>query len=326
MILINNRETIPYYNLALEEYFFTNCQEEVIILWRNAPCVVIGKNQNTVDEIDQKYVEENSIPVIRRITGGGAVVHDLGNLNYTIIQNQSEKNFRDFKKFTKPVCDFLQELGVPAEVNGRNDIAIQGCKISGNAQAVKNGRVLHHGTLLYNADLTRVSRALKPNPVKYQSKAVSSVRSRVANIADFLEHPFSIEEFAEKLFQYFKETEESYSVHEISSSEKKVICDMAKKKYETWEWNYGESPKYDFVKCKRFESGTIEVRASIEKGYLKQVSIYGDFFGKKDKNELEEIFKGKKHARKDLEETLKNVEIKDYISGLGREEFIELLI
>lgn len=325
MLLINGQNTQPYYNMAMEEYYLTKCKEEVILLWRNTPCIVVGKNQNTLDEINPEYVEKYKIPVVRRLSGGGAVVHDLGNLNFTMIQNKKEECFNDFAKFTEPVCGFLNNIGVHAVVNGRNDITVEAQKVSGNAQTVKNGRILHHGTLLFCADLSRLSKALNPNPVKYQSKGVASVRSRVANITEFLKEPISIETFTEQLFTYFSSIDHDSVIHEISTEEDAVIFALAENKYALWEWNYGQSPNYDFCKCKRFDFGTVDVRLAVQNGVIGQASIYGDFFSRNDKDKLEKLLVGCRHNKKELQEKIYSIKIEEYISGMKADEFITLL-
>ncbi|MBQ1263585.1 MAG: lipoate--protein ligase family protein, partial [Oscillospiraceae bacterium] len=204
--LIVNEFTSPSFNLALEEYLLSNFKNgEIITLWRNEPSVIIGKNQNAYAEIDAEYVKANNITVVRRLTGGGAVFHDLGNINYTLISDYNSDNFGDFKGFAQPICEFLSRDGVSAELSGRNDITIDGAKISGTAQTVKGSRCLAHGTLLYSADISALAKALRPNQKKLEDKAVRSVKSRVGNIKDICSLSLSAEEFMKELSEYFLE-------------------------------------------------------------------------------------------------------------------------
>ena len=203
MLLISHDCTDPAWNLALDEYLLTHFTEEVLSLWRNGPSVIVGRNQNALEEIDQDFVRARGIAVVRRLTGGGAVFHDLGNVNYTLVQPYQEGDFNNYAKFTRPIVDFLAELGVRAELSGRNDLLVEGRKCSGNAQAVRGGRILHHGTLLFSADLSQLAGALRPREIKIQSKGVKSVSSRVTNLAGHLPEPMRVEAFLDRLRAWF---------------------------------------------------------------------------------------------------------------------------
>ena len=177
----------PAYNLAFEEYVLRNKKEgDFLLLWQNDNAVIIGRNQNTEEEIDKAFVEAHGIKVVRRITGGGAVYHDLGNLNYSFITDCTAFNKDALAAFTEPVAAALRALGAPAQLSGRNDIVIEGKKVSGTAQRIQDGRILHHGTLLFQSDPEMIAGALKADPDKFRSKSTKSVRSRVGNIADYL--------------------------------------------------------------------------------------------------------------------------------------------
>ena len=205
MKIINLTETNPYLNLAIEEYLFLNSEEDVFLLWQNSPTVVIGKNQNVYNEIDFNFLKSNNILIARRITGGGAVYHDFGNLNFSFISVSDEKRTLDFNHFTELIIEALNSFGIDAKLSGRNDILVNDKKISGNAQCTQNGRVLHHGTLLYDTDFTVLSSVLKPDERKIQSKAIKSVRSRVANISEFLPIKYSVQKFRELLLNFVAE-------------------------------------------------------------------------------------------------------------------------
>ena len=191
----------PYYNLAVEEYLFQTAEDEVFMLWQNEPTVVIGKNQNAYAEVELDVLRERGIHLARRITGGGAVYHDLGNVNYTFIAKSGQQGI-DFAHFTAPILRALAELGIRAELSGRNDLLVDGRKFSGNAQYSANGKTLHHGTLLFDSDLTVLSDVLRPDEEKIRSKAVRSVRSRVTNLAPLLQKECQTGEFIDLLADF----------------------------------------------------------------------------------------------------------------------------
>ena len=191
MLLIYNEKTNPFFNLAMEEYFLKNFDEDIFILWRNESSVIVGKNQNTLSEINLDYIKENSIPVVRRQSGGGAVFHDLGNINFTFIASNND-NFSDFKRFTTPIIELLKTLDINAKFSGRNDLLIDGCKFSGNAQYNYKNKVMHHCTLLFSSQISDMSNALKVKPIKFEGKSIKSVKARVTNISEHLKVPMDI--------------------------------------------------------------------------------------------------------------------------------------
>ncbi|WP_073255947.1 lipoate--protein ligase [Caldanaerovirga acetigignens] len=324
MLYIYNKSTNPYFNLAAEEYLLKEFEEEIFMLWRNGPSVIIGKNQNALAEIDLDYVKKNNIPVVRRLSGGGAVFHDLGNLNFTFIVNEDISNFADFKKFTEPIIEVLKNLSVNAEFSGRNDITIDGKKISGNAQYCYKNRILHHGTLLFSASIKDLSSALKPKSLKFEDKAVKSVEKRVTNISEHLKKPLSIEEFIDLIMDHVKGTKEG-KVYEFTPEDIKKIEKLVEEKYGTWEWNFGESPKYKFKNERRFSAGTVEVNMNVEKGRIEDIKFYGDFFGRRDVSEVEMLLSGVRHEEGEIKKALSKINIGDYFAGISVEELVSLL-
>lgn len=326
MLLVQNNSLDPYYNLALEEYLLTNHQEDILCLWRNMPTVVVGKNQNALEEINVDYVQRENIRVARRLTGGGAVYHDLGNVNYTLIIPYAQDAFGDYEKFTQPIIAFLKTLGIAATLSGRNDLCIREWKICGNAQAVANGRLLHHGCLLFSSDLTMLTDVLRPNPAKIESKGVKSIRSRVTTILQHIEAKISVEEFCSALQAYFLQVVPDLKPYTLSIQETEAVRELACHKYASWAWQYGASPQYSWKKCKKFTYGFVDVRMKINEGKIEQINIFGDFFGLEDIAELADNLHGCPHEKSAIIEILEQTSIERYIYGMTAADFCALLV
>ncbi len=326
MKYIENNSTDPHYNLAFEEYIFKNLdKEDFVLLWRNGPSIIVGKNQNTIEEINMDYVKDNKINVVRRVTGGGAVYHDLGNLNFSFI-TKAQSNLIDFKTYNIPIVKALEKLGVDCEFSGRNDIVIDGKKFSGIAQSIIKERVLNHGTLLFDSKLDTLSKALNVKRDKIESKGVKSVSSRVTNIKPYVRDDIDVLEFKELLliniFEYFNQPVEIY---ELSHEDKEGIQRMVDEKYGTWEWNFGYSPEFNYKGYKRFEGGGVDVRLHVVKGRIENCKVYGDFFGKGDIKDLEDKLRGAKYDKSEINELLENVSIDEYLGRITKEEFMKCL-
>ncbi len=326
MKYIENNSTDPHYNLAFEEYIFKNLdKEDFVLLWRNSPSIIVGKNQNAIEEINMDYVKDNNINVVRRVTGGGAVYHDLGNLNFSFI-TKAQSNLIDFKTYNIPIVKALEKLGVECEISGRNDIVIDGKKFSGIAQSIIKERVLNHGTLLFDSKLDTLSKALNVKRDKIESKGVKSVSSRVTNIKPYVRDDIDVLEFKELLlkniFEYFNQPVEIY---ELSHGDKEAIQRMVDEKYGTWEWNFGYSPEFNYKGYERFEGGGVEVRLHVVKGRIENCKIYGDFFGKGDIIDLEDKLRGAKYDMNEINELFENVSIDEYLGRISKEEFMKCL-
>ncbi|OCT14231.1 lipoate--protein ligase [Paenibacillus pectinilyticus] len=331
MLFIDNEGiTDPRINLAIEEYALRHLPagESYLLFYINEPSIIIGKNQNTLEEINPEYVKANNLHVVRRLSGGGAVYHDLGNLNFSFITQDDGNSFHNFQKFTAPVVAALHELGIAAELTGRNDIQVGERKISGNAQFATKGRMFSHGTLLFDSEMENVVSALRVDPDKIQSKGIKSIRSRVANIVEFLKEPLTMEQFRFKLLQsIFGVETEQVPTYQLTEEDWSRIHQISEERYQNWDWNYGKSPKSTVQQAKRIEGvGRIDIRLSVEEGHLQLVKIYGDFFGAHDVAELEEILQGTRYEESALRERLSGVELKRFFGALDHETFISLLL
>ncbi|MBL7906748.1 MAG: lipoate--protein ligase [Bacteroidales bacterium] len=325
MLCIIREETDPYFNLAAEEYVLKNFNRDCFMLWRNEPSIIVGKHQNTLAEINTEYVKQNNIRVVRRLSGGGAVFHDLGNLNFTFTASGEHHQLVDFRKFTLPVLEVLKSLGIEAKFEGRNDLTIDGRKFSGNAEHVYKNRVLHHGTLLFSAMMNDLSSALQVDPAKFEDKAVKSVRSRVTNISEHLKSPLTVIEFRDLILKHVMDSNTGAELYSFSESDKTAISRLADEKYKTWEWNFGYSPKYNFRKQIKTNGGKLEINLEVENGVIRKARFFGDFFNKLDPAEIEEALSGVVHSERPLTEALAIFNIEEYFLKVTREEFIAAL-
>ncbi len=326
MLYIRNETTNPFYNLAMEEYLFNlNDKTDYLLLWRNEPTIVIGKHQNTIEEINSDYVREKQIHIVRRITGGGAVYHDLGNLNYSLIIKSDYEGGYDFRKFTLPIVKALERLNIKAEQSGRNDITIDGKKFSGNAQFVSKGKLLHHGTLLFDSEMEELAKALKVSKDKIESKGIKSVRSRVTNIKEYLQDDIGIIEFRELLLKYMFDSDENLGTDQLSQEAINEIEKLRNKKYLTWDWNYGKSPEFNIKKAERFDGGKVEVLINVKDGIINDIKFYGDFFGSGDLSEIEDKLIGKRYEEEAIRDELKGFNMDYYFKNLGIRDLTDLL-
>lgn len=330
MIYIVNKSTNPAYNIALEEFCFKELKQfdKVFILWINEPAIIVGKHQNTLAEINTRFVQENGIHVVRRITGGGAVYHDLNNLNYTIISNEEEgENDFDFRTFSQPVIETLAGLGAKAEFSGRNDITIDGKKICGNAQAYAGSRVMHHGCLLFDTDLTVLAKALEVSNETVDFKGVKSVRSRVDNILPNLPVKITVHEFADKILEQMKRKFPEMKEYHFSETEKLEIEKARQEKFGNWDWTYGHNPVAEVVREKRYPAGRIQVFLNIGNGKIKGTRFYGTFFGKNsDLTGPEEALKGVKYIPAEVKKALSQLDTSQYFAGFSLDELTEAIV
>lgn len=328
MLFIDNKGiTDPQINLAIEEYALKNLDinETYLLFYINEPSIIIGKNQNTIEEINTEYVEGNGIKVVRRLSGGGAVYHDLGNLNFSFITKDDGESFHNFRKFTEPVVAALKKLGVNAELSGRNDLEVGGRKISGNAQFSTKGRMFSHGTLMLNSEIENMVSALKVKKDKIESKGIKSVRSRVANISEFLTEKVEIDEFRSLLLKNIFEGQDEIPEYVLTDEDWEKIYQLSKERYRNWEWNYGKSPKFNLQHSHRFPAGSIDVRLEVNKGVIENCKIYGDFFGVGEVSEIEEKLTGTRYGKNEIDKALADIDTTHYFGNVTKDEFLNLL-
>ncbi|MCP4429032.1 MAG: lipoate--protein ligase [Chloroflexi bacterium] len=326
MLFVDNQNnTDPRVNLAIEEHLLRNARvnEPILLFYVNEPSAIIGRNQNTLEEIDPDYVEANNIHVVRRLSGGGAVYHDFGNLNFSFITNGKE-DLHNFAKFTDPVIRVLNELGVPAQLQGRSDIFVAGKKVSGNAQYLTRNRMFSHGTLLFDSNLEELLKAINPRQVVIESQAVQSIRSFVTNIRDHLPEPMDIQQLKEAILRGVFGGGE-IPAYELSDKDWVQIERYRIERYDNWDWNIGRSPKFTVQKSGRFPSGKVDARIDVEKGRIQGVKIFGDFMGRREAAELEAQLVGLRYERGVLATAVQPIDIAAYLGDLQQSEFLDLL-
>lgn len=326
MLFVDNQNvTDPRINLAIEEYVLRHVMADVPILlfYVNEPSVIIGRNQNTLEEIDPTYIKEHRIHVVRRLSGGGAVYHDLGNLNFSFVTNGKE-DLHNFARFTEPVIQVLRQLGVNAELRGKSDIFADGKKISGNAQYATGSRMFSHGTLLFDTNIGHMLAALNPHQVQIESKAIHSVRNYVTNVRELLPQDCTIQELKQALLQGIFGTGAIPS-YPLAESDWQQIRRISESRYQLWDWNYGRSPKFNIQKHQRTPAGKVDLRIDVDEGHIQSVKIYGDFAGKREIAELEKLFVGVRYDPDTLAEFLQGIDLGHFFGGLSQAEFLQLL-
>lgn len=325
MLFVDNQETTdPRLNLAIEEHLLRNVQvaEPLLLFYINAPSVIIGRNQNSIEEIDPDFVRQNQIYVVRRLSGGGAVYHDLGNLNFSFI-TQGRQDLHNFDKFTQPVVTVLQSLGVNAALQGKSDIFVEGKKISGNAQYASQGRMFSHGTILFDTNLENML-GINPRQMKIESKSVQSVRSFVTNIREHLSEEMRIDQLRQALLAGIF-GQDDIPAYPLTDSDWEQIREIATQRYMTWDWNYGRSPSFNIQKSEKLSVGKLDARIEVEKGLIQAIKIYGDFSGAQDVAKLEKQLTGLRYDRDEIAKALTAIDLALYFGAIDKKAFLDLL-
>lgn len=322
MLCIYHESTDPYFNVATDEYILKHIDEDCFMLWRNDNAIIVGAYQNTLAEINYDYVKEHNISVVRRMSGGGAVYHDLGNLNFSFTKSGKDSNLSDFEKFTRPIVNVIRDLGVDARFEGKNDLMIDGRKFSGNAAHIFKNKILHHGTLLFSSEMRNVAGALNVNPVKYQDKAIKSVPKRVTNIFEHLPVKISLEEFTRKVMEYVVNNFPDTRMYQFTEEDITAIQKLRDEKYATREWNFGKSPDYAFKKAIRTNGGLLEMNLDAKNGVIENVKIFGDFFSEKGIEDVEHVLKGVLHEENELRKVLSGIDLDKHFRNISLDEII----
>lgn len=322
-------------NLATEQYLMNSnkIQLPFMLFYIEKPCIIVGRNQNTMEEINEEYCQKHGITVTRRLSGGGAMYQDLGNLCFSFIVPANEQKFGDFKTLVKPVVDALHEMGVTkAKVTGRNDIVVDGKKFSGNAMYTRENKTFSHGTLMFDVDTDAVTHALRVPKDKIESKGIKSVRSRVTNIKQYFKPEYQKldtfgfrDELIKKIWHVDSiKAAEKFEYH-LTNEDQKEIQKIEKERYDNWDWVYGESPQFTVKKRKHFTGGTIDARFNVENGHIKNLKIYGDFFGIKNVEEIEKALIGKEYNAQTIQKILESFDLNRYFNGIPSDEIINLI-
>lgn len=324
MICLVSSSASPAFNLAAEEYLLTVGREDCFLLWQSDSAIIVGRNQNAWAEVDASYIREHQIPVIRRLSGGGAVYHDGGNVNFTFIRSDAGRFRAAFAQMLNPVLSFLQAMGVPARQEGVSDLAVEGRKISGSAQCVHRGRLLHHGTLLFDSDLAALSRALRVIPGRYVDKAVTSIRKPVTNIRPWLKEDMDVPAFMERLLA---DIQQRYAARRIvfSEGDRAAIHELAARRYDTWEWNFGHGPPYRFENTLDAQSSALRIAFDVRAGRLDHVRLSGSDLSPSATAAIEASLTGCRHDHRALREALLPVFRTGPFYGLPLNDFVDAL-
>jgi len=323
MIFIENNNLDPALNHAIELFVLDHYDDDIFMLWRNRPCILIGRYQNVHLEVDLSYTEKKGLDVVRRMSGGGAIYCDEENMQYTFITKQTSIE-NSFRKFASPVVNALRSLNLDAEFTGRNDILLDGAKVSGNAQFHRNGKIVHHGTLLFKANAENLTHALKVREVKFKGKAVQSVASRIGFISSYVN--MNVLEFKAYIEEFIKK---EYGISEVTRLQNADMTECEKIKSEIFarrEWNYGDGSARSLRHSDKYPCGLVEVSVEVKDGKIADMSIEGDFFSELGVAPLCEMLKGVIPSVSALQVALSSVPLDRYLQGMVKEVLINDIV
>lgn len=327
MIFVDNHNHLDArINLAIEEHLLRNhhVEDEILFLYINSPSIIVGRNQNTFEEINLPFVETHPVDVVRRLSGGGTVVHDLGNLNFSFISNSGRDNIHTFKKYTEQVLSVLQKMGVPARMDIRNNIMVEGKKVSGNAQYIAGQRMISHGTLLFSSDLSMVQEALRIKPGQIRSKGIPSIRSQVTNISEHIHGPMEMDEFRDRIKVGIL-AGSHHTQYQLSSKDWDAIHNLVNERYASWKWNYGRSPSFNVFKSEILPQGEVEVRLQVAAGCIQAISFSGDLPDLLDTGSLELHLTGCQYSRNAIYAALERLDLQAYFGDTDIESLTRLI-
>ncbi|MDD4149489.1 MAG: lipoate--protein ligase [Bacteroidales bacterium] len=325
MLLIKSESRDAYFNVALEEYLLNNFNEEFFIIAVNEPSIIIGLNQNTYDEINALYVKQNNIKVVRRLSGGGTVFQDQGNINFSHIYLDDESSLSDFSKVCKIILNFVnQKFELDTSFAGRNGLIIDGKKFSGHSRMKTNGKILHHGTLLISSNMKSLTDALKVNSTKPTDRALLSNHESITNLAEHIQSSPSSEKIFEIFWNYLRSIFPESKVYQISPQDIEGINKLVDEKYSTWEWNYGSEVNLPLFKIGSSKYGNYEIYLQSEEEKIKQIKIVGDFFSKNNISDVENALIDCEINSEAVSKALSNIDFNNYMSGISLEEFVKV--
>ncbi|MGL6106739.1 lipoate--protein ligase [Romboutsia sp.] len=327
MIYVENNSTNPYFNFALEYYLMNEKDlgdDTIFMFWRTNPTLMIGKFQNTIEEINQKYVEEKNINIVRRITGGGTIYTDMNGWQYSFITKKYDGTGIDFKTFTDPIIGALKNQGIEAYFNSRNDLLINDKKFSGNAQYIKDTCRLHHGSILFNTNIEEMVKSITVAEEKIISKGIKSVRERVTNVKEHLDKDIDSVQFRDIMLESL--LKKSSGTYKLTEEDINRVNKISKEKFETWEWNYGASPKFNLTRWKRFTGGKVEFSINVNKGILEACKINGDFFGEGEIEDVENALVGCKYNKEEIDKLIDKIDISKYFYRITKSEIVSCII
>lgn len=324
MIYIETDSTDVYFNFALEYYFTTikKLGEPVFLFWRTTPTLMVGKYQNTIEEINKKYADEHGIHVVRRMSGGGTIYTDLGGWQFTFIEYEDTDEIH-FKKYISPVIDALRDLDIPAEFNGRNDLLIRGRKFSGNAQYKLDGSTVHHGSLLFDTDIEQMVTSTTVDEYKIISKSIKSVRDRVTNISEHLQQPIDMEAFKHHMISYIMHGSDKR--YELTDEDLSTILTISEERFNNWKCIYGMSPKFSITNVGRFAGGKVELHMDVKKGFIEGAAVFGDFFASEKVGRIAEVLTGCLYQKEAVREVLVSNHLENVIYGVTLDEMVNII-
>lgn len=323
MYILKSESSDPYFNIALEEYLLSNYEDDFFIIAVNEPSIIVGVNQYTQEEINSLYVKKNSLKVVRRLSGGGAVFQDDGNLNFSNIYKDKSATLSDFSRVSDLISEFLNtKFDVNASFSGRNDVVIEDKKVSGQARFRFGDKILHHGTILLSSNMKSLTDALKFNPEKYADRALRSNHERVTNLTEHLSESVSMEKFKELFLNFIRSRFPEAIMFSLSQNDIDGINELVKNKYSTWDWNYSLEPDYNFENSFCSKAGSVWLYLKIEDNTIKNIRVFGDFFSQRGVKDIEEALTDIELNRESIGELLSKFDFQCYMEGIEKQDFI----